>query len=205
MSRTTPPRGRPASVIAAAYAGWSSPNFVSQVAARQAKNARVSVRYQAPPAASRAATRRITGQSGSCRSMTMSARSSPRSPFLPLAVAVAGRAVGTAPAAGGGPQPDHDVPGPGVAPPPAAAARSTPPEPPRRREIRPGRASASRTQGRPPSARAVARRAASRPAPCRRRRQAPTRSWRKQRDDAVEQLTPSSAARGGQPGRGRRR
>ena len=51
----------------------SSPNFVSQVAALGEKNARVSVRYQEPRLASEAATRRITGQSWSYRSITMSA------------------------------------------------------------------------------------------------------------------------------------
>jgi hypothetical protein len=45
-SMATPPRRMPASATAAQYAGRSSPNFVSQVAARQAKNARVSATYR---------------------------------------------------------------------------------------------------------------------------------------------------------------
>ena len=45
-STTTPPGGRCASATAAAYAGRSSPNLVSQVAARVAKKARDSLRYQ---------------------------------------------------------------------------------------------------------------------------------------------------------------
>jgi len=76
MSTTTPPNLMPAASTAAQYAGRSSPNLASHVAARQAKNARVSVRYHEPRAASGAATRRMTGQPTSCRSITMSARSS---------------------------------------------------------------------------------------------------------------------------------
>ena len=52
-SMTTPPRLMPASATAAQYAGRSSPNLASQVAARQAKNARVSVRYHGPRAGER--------------------------------------------------------------------------------------------------------------------------------------------------------
>ncbi|WP_460495124.1 hypothetical protein [Dactylosporangium cerinum] len=45
-SMTTPPGGRSAASTAAAYAGRSSPNFASHVAARTPKNALDSVRCQ---------------------------------------------------------------------------------------------------------------------------------------------------------------
>jgi hypothetical protein len=45
-SMATPPRRTPASATAAQYPGRSSPNFVSQVEARQPKNARVSAMYR---------------------------------------------------------------------------------------------------------------------------------------------------------------
>ena len=47
-SIATPPGRMPASATAVRYAGRSSPNFVSQVAARQPKNAWVSATYRSP-------------------------------------------------------------------------------------------------------------------------------------------------------------
>ncbi len=156
----------PASATAAQYAGRSSPNLASQVAARQAKNARVSVRYHEPRAASGAATRLITGQSMSCRSITMSARSSrsrrsrrpgPRLPSLAV-LAVHGEM----PAAWRGPQEDRHVRGPGRGPAsPGPGARARPASrragrrraPPGRPGRRPARAGTGRA-GAPPGCRA---------------------------------------------------
>ncbi len=81
--------------MACAYAGRSAPNFASQVAARTAKNARISDRYQPRWSAGLSSIRRITGQVGSCRSTTMCASCSRSRSGV-------GR--------GRRPQPDHDVP-----------------------------------------------------------------------------------------------